>query len=130
MSFPIFIPAPPRKYKERKLAGSATTPVGPLTLVSASYQPGDTVTLVFNQPIDLLGLDGGSFVVEDPNFNTLYQGLGEVDLLDPSTVRIGLQDAGSPTAVSVTLVVGPGNGLRPLGGGAVWSGVTVELPFP
>ena len=131
MSLPTFIPAPPRKYRERKLSGSSTTPVGPLALVSATYLESSTITLVFNQPIDIAGFDGTSIVVSDGDLGVVYDASGEVDQGPSNTLVCGLVEIATGVGGSLTLTVSGGNGIRTVAGMIEWSGIgTTVLPIP
>ena len=65
----MLIPAPPLYPRKRKPRPKAqpTPPAPPvaLVLVSAVYEGGAAVTLTFDRPIDIAGLDGSSVIVDD-----------------------------------------------------------------
>ena len=114
----------------RKSESPTELPVGPLELLAATYQQGDFVTLVFNQPINTIALNGAMISVDDPNTGFLYQALGEVDLLSPAILRLGLMEVGGSSMSFVYLIADPGNGIKPMGGNIEWEGIMERLPYP
>lgn len=135
MSFPTIHPV--RRRVGRSYAKGESTPVPPpavLTLVSAVYDPGGTVSLTFDRAIDISGMDVSAVSVDDGAvMNFKYRGWGDSppELTGPDTVLVylnGYEDGGDP---GVHLTVDAGNGIVPAGGGAAFGGVSdVSLPMP
>src|SRR5688500_15821280 len=77
--------------KARRAPAAPPEPIGPLTLVSATYEAALWVTLTFDRAIDLDGLVGSEIVVYDGEAAMLvYTGTGAVSQPSPETVRVAL----------------------------------------
>jgi hypothetical protein len=99
-------------------------------LVAAAYDPGATVTLTFDRPVDVAAMDVAAVAVDDgPVMGFRYVGFGTPTMLDPRTVNVTLTGVEDFPGPGVTLSVAAGNGIVAAGGGA-WAGVSdVALPF-
>jgi hypothetical protein len=104
-------------------------------LVSASFdiegQGGPTVTLAFDRPIDIAGIDPSQVTVDDaPGAGWRYVGTGVASMPGPASVVIALIEDGSaegPTALNAT----GATGIVADDDGGTWAGVTaLELPYP
>ena len=124
----------PYRRGKPKLSGPSTppTPVG-LTLVSATYTatPSPLVRLVFDRAIDISGFEGDQMEVDDGTFHhTSYFGLGDVTLVNPTTMEVGLTPFTSDTDPGVFLLAAGGLGIIAVDGSGPWAGVgSIELPF-
>jgi hypothetical protein len=124
------LPATPRVRRTRRHAPASATPPAGLTLVSATYDPGAAVDLVFDRAVDIAGFDAGSVAVFDGDAEFEYVGDG-AEVLSPTAVRVILVGFAEWTEPGVTMTVSEENGIAPEGGGASWVGVTdLALPFP
>src|SRR4051812_10624887 len=131
----MLLPAPPlypRKRKPRpRTRQFGPPPVGMLTLVSASYVPGENVELTFSRAIDVAGIDPSAFAVTDGlivGFN--YVGIGATQA-GPSSVRVDLSGTVETTDPVTTLSASGANGIVADGDGASWAGANeLGLPFP
>jgi len=118
--------------RRKKRPTTPPAPVGPLTLVEATYDPGVSITLVFDRAIDVSGLDGNVINVDDgPTTGTIYEGLGPVTMVGPDAVEIGLFEVGPSESPGTTLTAGAGNGIVASMDETEWDGVSgLALPFP
>ena len=125
-----FIPAPPRIHRKRKRV-TATSPVSPLTLVSATYEPGDSVTLTFDRAIDIDALDAAAVVLMDGEYAFgRFVGSAGASLASATTVVVPLTMGEGWLTAGVRLTVSAANGIVASEDGAAWAGVTeLELPF-
>jgi hypothetical protein len=119
----------PPKYQRRRnirFGPATTTPPTPPAapeLVMATYDDGETVTLYFNEPIDVSQLDGEQIMVEDGTYaGSSFTAIGPVQLLNPTTVRLGLVVFETSTSTDVLLDAQPSCGIRNQQGVA-WAGV-------
>lgn len=102
-----------------------------LTLVSATYQSAVSVTLTFNQPIDISGLAGAQFTVVDGPAAKVYFGTGGSTLVSPGVVRINLLQIAPSGGPNVQLTASGTNGIVAVNGGQEWTGTGgIVLPFP
>ena len=125
---PIFIPAPPRKYRERNL--STATPVGAMTLLAAIYQPQTAIRLTFSRAIDTSDVLPDGFNVFDGDSQHQFIGTS-YSLVDANTISIELIIIGEYLGAGISLYADASNGIKAVGDGAVWDGVSgLELPFP
>ena len=100
-------------------------------LVAATYQAGVSVTLTFNQAIDLSAFNGEAVVVEDGPGYVTYIGSGGVTPIGSTGVRLGLVAFEEGAGSVVTLNAPATTGLTAVNGGGTWAGVmNVLLPFP
>lgn len=127
----LIIPESQSRQRRIKVATPKTrSPVLPLTLVSASYAPGDAVTLAFDRAIDIDSLDASAIVVRDGQYAFAQFVGGEGATLDgASTVVVPLAMGEGWSDPGVRLSVGANSGIVAADGGT-WAGVSdVELPF-
>ena len=104
---------------------SAPAPVGPLTLVSASYSPDVAVELTFSRAVEIGAIDVSAIVVDDgPITGTRYAGDGTATLVSPTKVLVPLVVVGGSTQDAIVLDASAGNGIVASGDGAAWAGVT------
>jgi hypothetical protein len=134
MLFPT-IPIYQKRRSRRRKAAPTPPPPPPvaLTLVAATYTDSPaSLTLTFDQAIDIAGLVGSQISVEDQTFNgTSYQGTGGAALLNPTTVEITLTPVGPASGSDVLLTASGGTGIAAVDNEETWAGVTNQgLPFP
>jgi hypothetical protein len=120
-----FIPRPQPKRRRRAVASS-------LALVSATYDVASSVTLKFDQPIDISEINGPAVTVGDViNATTFIGQSGAAILVDPFTVQINLQEAGGYGGSTNTLTASDDSRIRAVFSGSGWPGVTnASLPYP
>lgn len=121
---------PPFFRRKRKPDAAIDAPAIPLTLVSATYVGGTSVTLVFNQAIDVGALAPDSFgVVDGEFFEQTYVGLSVLSsTADSVTIELLSIDPTSPG--HVVLNADAANGIVATNGGEAWDGVSgLVLPF-
>ena len=115
------------------MQASETPPVSAPTLVAASFDPetGLYVQLQFDQAIDPSGVVGDQIQVNDHvSSERMWVADGAITIVNPTTIRLGVSDAGESEEPGVTLFAGPGNGIVSADTGEAWAGVTdLELPF-
>ena len=131
----MLLPAPPlypRKRKPRPKAQS-TPPAPPvaLVLVAATYDPGLSVTLTFDRPIDVSGFNGTFVVVRDGVNAQLFDASGGAVLTSPNVAELTLVLVEGDSSVGVTMTVAPENGIVAVDDGGAWGAVSdLSLPFP
>ncbi len=121
---------PPAKVRTRPRVKRAPAPP---VLVSASYDPvGLVVTLGFDRPVRIVGIDGTQISLNDPVTNAAsYQGNGDVGRVDQMTLLINLVAVGAASGSQTTMSATTGNGVMARIGSGLWLGVTnLVLPFP
>ena len=119
------------RHRPARGARKAVPPVGPLTLVAASYEPGAYVELTFDRAIDIAGLEASAVVVSDGDvMGFVYAGTAESFLMGPTVLRVmlvGIEEGAEP---GITMTAGAASGIVASGDGAAWAGVMdLELPF-
>ena len=124
-----------RKHRGRlkQTASSSISPVPPvaLTLMSAAYEPGLSVTLTFDRAIDVSGFDGSFVIVRDGPEAFLYNASGGAVLMGPNVAELTLVLVEGDESVGVTMTVSPENGIVAVDDGGAWGGVAdLSLPFP
>jgi hypothetical protein len=126
----------PRKRFRRRDRADATPPAPPAppaaapVLVAAAYDAGSSVTLTFDRPVDVAGMDVLVVVVDDgATMSFRYRGFGTPESLGPATVGVALSGFEDYAGPGVTLSVAAGNGIVAADGGLAWPGVT-DLPLP
>lgn len=131
MSLPFFIPAGPRHYHKRARI-APVMPAAAFALVSAEYVEGTSITLSFSRAINIVALDGSQILVDDGEGTGLvWMADGEVEVIDPETLSIGLSEYTSSIASGVYLDASATNGIVAADGSGAWPGVTgLALPFP
>jgi hypothetical protein len=126
-----FQPRKPAQRRPRAAAAAAAAPAPPV-LVAAAYDAGSAVTLTFDRPVDVGGMDVVAVEVDDGAVMAFrYRGFGTPTLVDPVTVSVPLTGVEDFSGPGVTLSVAAGNGIVAAGGGAAWAGCAgVALPLP
>ena len=123
---------PPAVYRKRRKIKSAAgpAPVGAFTMVSAVFDSTAlTLTLQFSRAINIDDLDGSAISVNDAaGTGTFYAALGEVDFVNPTTVRMGLDDEGPASGSGTRLDATASNGIVAADDGQAWPGVS-EYPL-
>jgi hypothetical protein len=106
-------------------------PLAPV-LVAAEYVGDNWIDLAFDRAIDVSGVDGNNIAVYDgTGVGFWYVAAGTVDVLSPTSVRLGLIGQADWAGPDVHLDAAAGNGIVAVAGGAEWPGVSgVVLPFP
>jgi hypothetical protein len=122
----------PREVSFRRARFPCEPIVGPLTLVSAAYEPGTLIELSFDRAIDIAGLDGSVIVIDDGSISGFrYAATLVATLIGPAVVRIELDGIEEFAGPDVRMTAGAANGIVAVGDGAAWAGVSnVVLPFP
>jgi hypothetical protein len=121
----------------RKRHGRERPParVLPLSLVQATYlsggEGGPAIRLAFDRAIDVSGLVGTQIVIADGSINGLrYDAQGDLTVIDPQTIEIGLVDIESWAGPDVRLTASAASGIVAADDGGTWAGVTnLMLPF-
>ena len=125
---PIKLYRPRRRPAGR--AGQMPAPVVPPTLVAVAIDYENSVELTFDRAIDVAGVDPAELSVDDASVGWSYVGAAPVTLVNPTTVRVTLQEAGDSTGPDTRMTVTAGNGIVALGDGGTWTGVSdVVIPF-
>lgn len=127
----IHVPQVPFLRRSPRVTTSNPTPPAPLELVAATYQPETpSVTLTFNQAIDVSAAVAGAVEVNDPSFNSAFYAGQSVLSSTADSVTVSLTYLDAPSGDEVTMTVGAGNGIVAVNGGEEWDGVmNVVLPF-
>jgi hypothetical protein len=101
-------------------------------LVSATYDVGSSITLKFNQPIDISQLNGPAITVNDSLNGTIFVGLdGPATRVDAFTVRLELEEDGPFAGQTTTLDATDDTRIRSVPGAKGWAGVSgMKLPYP
>ena len=127
------LPVQPRKapvHRPRPQPAPAPAPPAAPTLVAASCDEAPTLTLVFDRPVDVSGIDVEAIRVDYASLGFSYVGFGEPTVLDPVTVRLAMTGVEEYTGPGIVLSAAAGNGIVAADGGLPWAGVAgVELPF-
>jgi hypothetical protein len=129
MISPILIQRRQRRYKPR--VATQTTPAPPV-LIAADYDSDAvTITLTFDQAINIAGLDGSQVLVNDPVSGfSMYEGTGAGTQVSPVAVKLNLSVTGLSIGSEVFLSASDMTGIIAVAGGKHWSGVEdVALPF-
>jgi hypothetical protein len=101
-----------------------------LSLISATYDTGSSVTLKFNQPINTSALNGPAISVNDYINGTVFIGTEATPVrIDPFTVQIDLEENGPYAGQTTTLNATNDTRIRTIPGAKSWAGVT-DLPLP
>ena len=98
-------------------------------LVAAGYEPTAWVDLAFDRAVDVGGIDPSAVRVWDGPDTFLYAGVGAVELVSPTTVRVFVTGVEDFAGEGVTMTVGSDNGIVAADDGGAWAGVT-DLPLP
>jgi hypothetical protein len=128
----IFLPAKPRVPRKRRPVSSSAAPVGPLMLVSATYDAGELrLTLTFGRAVDLAGADVSQISVSDgAESGYVWFGDSVVSQPTPASVVLALTEGSAATGPTV-LNATEDAGIVAEGDGAHWAGVTeLGLPYP
>ena len=123
---------PPTEFRKRRGRPNSARPPFALTLVAAMYDPGTSIRLSFDRPIDVAALVGSQIIVDDGVILGIqYEAQGTATMIDPATVEIGLLDVTGSSVPGVRLTAGAANGIVAVDDGGTWAGVSdVPLPFP
>ena len=125
---------PFRRKRIQSRKPSPTPPVAPPTLAAASFDPetGLYVQLQFDQAVDPSGVVGNQIMINDDQFSGReWVADGAITIVNPTTIRLGVSDAGGTEGPGLKLTAGAGNGIVSADSGEMWSGVTdLALPFP
>ena len=98
-------------------------------LVQATYIANTSVTLVFNEPIDISEIVPDMISVADGPGETLLIGMGGPTLVNPTTLLLDLESF-DPYEGSGTLLTASGGAGIKSATGEVWEGVSgLSLPF-
>ncbi len=121
----IKIPQIPFRRRRKPVAGSTV-----LALASAAHDSGtNSVTLTFNQAVDLTGIQPNEIIVSDGNQNLLLGGQGVLEET-PTSVRLELEFIDYTTEPNVMLNATNATGIRSQADESEWEGVSgVELPY-
>ena len=121
----------PRKRRSRRpQVPSAAPPVG-LVLVSCAFVPQVTITMRFDQPINVDNYDGNHIRVYDGDAGLWYSGTGLTQQLDEFTFQVELAVEDEWTGVGAHLDADSLTGIVGADSGNLWAGVeNVTLPFP
>jgi hypothetical protein len=128
----IIVPLIPFR-RRRKAGGAAQAPPVALTLVSASYDTDEfSVTLAFDRAVDATGLDASAITLQDGEFAVgSFVGSGPATVVNPTTIKVFLEEIGGPTVNDVELSATALTGIVAVDDGGTWGGVTgLVLPFP
>ena|SRR5690242_4642053 len=133
--FPPFIPRKPIRYRQRPAGAKeqVTPPPLALTLVSATYDTDDfSVALVFDRAVDASGLNAAAITVDDGVYAAgSFVGSGPATVVNPTTIKVFLEEVGGPTVPDVELTATGASGIVAVDDGGTWAGVTgLVLPFP
>ena len=101
-------------------------------LIAATYQEGESVTLTFNQAMDISAFDGEQVFLDDSTYTLRsYTATGGATLLSPTTMRAMLVDFENSQSQAVVLDAPATTGITAVNGGGTWAGVNnLYLPFP
>jgi hypothetical protein len=128
---------PPAK---RKYAGRAnvmadrpqSAPVA-LLLVAATYDIDDgSVVLSFDRAVDASAIDASAISVDDGVYEGgLFVGSGPATVVNPTTIKLFLEEIGGPTVNDVELSATAETGIVASDDGGTWEGVAgLVLPYP
>jgi hypothetical protein len=130
---------PSHRFRERHDSSGRRqrTPAPPpplaLTLVSASYDTDDgSVVLSFDRAVDAAGLDAAAITLDDGEFAAgLFVGSGPATVINPTTIKIFLEEVGGPTVPDVELSATAASRIVASDDGGTWAGVSgLVLPYP
>jgi len=128
----IIVPLIPFR-RRRKAGGAVQAPPAALTLVSASFDLDDfSVLLAFDRAVDAAGLAASAITVDDGAFAAgLFVGSGPATVINPTTIKVFLEEIGGPTVPDVELSATAATGIVAVDDGGTWGGVTgLVLPYP
>jgi hypothetical protein len=118
-------------FQPRKppLHRARTAPVA-LTLVAATWEESPSVTLVFDRPVDVSGIDVTLVRVDIASLGFTYVGFQTPVVVTPTTVQILLTGVAEYAGPGVILNAAAGNGVVAADDGGTWAGVAdLALPF-
>src|SRR5687768_15961124 len=101
----------PRRRRKRRSVASRPTPPAPLTLVSAAYDSGSWVQLIFDRAIDIAAIDVSAIVVRDGGAAIQFVGTTPATLVGPMNVEIPLTGFDDWLEPGVTMTVSAANGI-------------------
>jgi hypothetical protein len=122
---------PPKAFlRRRPNRPKRSTPPAALALVAASYDPNVSVTLVFNQPIDISQIVPDMISVADgEEEGVILIGMASPTLTNPTTVVVMVEPFDPYQGSGISLTASDGAGIRSASG-EVWEGVDgLSLPF-
>jgi hypothetical protein len=109
----------------------APGPAVALTLVAATWEESPSVTLVFDRPVDVSGLDVALVRVDIGPLGSSYVGYQAPIVVSPTTVQILLSGVGDYPGPGVVLNAPADTGIVAADDGGTWAGVAdLSLPFP
>ena len=121
----------PRGHAGRVAPAAPPAPGGAPVLVAASCDESPTLTLVFDRPVDVSGMDVAAIRVDNGLLMFSYAGWQAPVLLDPTTVQVLLEGTTDYDGPGVILDAPGGAGIVAAEDGAAWAGVDdLALPFP
>ena len=125
------LPFQPRKSPVRRPRPQpAPAPPAAPVLVAATCDEAPTLTLVFDRPVDVSGIDVALIRVDYASLGFSYVGFGEPTVLDPVTVRLAMTGVEEYMGPGIVLTAAAGNGIVAADAGLPWAGVSgMELPF-
>ena len=129
---------PSHRFRERhgqsgRRKQTPPTPPVALVLVSATYDTDDlSVVLTFDRAVDAAGLDAAAITVDDGVYAAgFFVGSGPATVVNPTTIKVFLEEVGPPTVPDVELSATAATGIVAVDDGGTWGGVTaLVLPFP
>ena len=119
--------------KPRKTPPAPPTPPVALVLVSASFDTDDfSVVLAFDRAVDASALDAAQITLDDGVYAAgSFVGSGPATVINPTTIKVFLEEIGGPTVPDVELSATAATGIVATDDGGTWAGVTaLVLPFP
>jgi hypothetical protein len=119
--------------KPRKAPPAPPAPPAALTLVAASFDLDDfSVVLTFDRGVDAAGLNAAAITLQDGEFAVgSFVGSGPATVINPTTIKVFLEEIGGPTVPDVELSATAATGIVAVDDGGTWGGVTaLVLPFP
>ena len=128
----IIVPLIPFR-RRRKAGGAVQAPPAALTLVSATYDiETESVILSFDRAVNVTGFDPAAITVQDGEFAAgLFVGSGPATVVNPTTIKVFLEEIGGPTVPDVELTATAATGIVAVDDGGTWAGVmNLVLPFP
>src|SRR4051794_7665230 len=125
-----FVPQPRPRGAGQKRRSSDDAPAVALTLVAATWEESPSVTLVFDRPVDVSGMDVTLVRVDIAPLGFTYVGYEAPIVVNPTTVQILLSGIADYTGPGVILNAPADTGIVASDDGGTWGGCAgLELPF-